>query len=224
MRSVSLFALRTDFAQPILQRSLPISPARLADLARIRNPHAQNRSVGGELLLCWAVRQLRPQNVPIPPRRSMLPQGKPYFAENPGFHFSLSHSGCWAVLAVSDVPVGVDVERCGASRPHLVRRYFHPEEQAFFFSLPAHEQAQAFYQLWVLKESAVKALGTGMHLPFHTFAVLPDAPPQATGLPVQAALLLPDFCDPAYLLGVCALDTQEISAACRTLTLEEVLR
>ena len=37
-------------------------------------------------------------------------KGKPYVAGVP-FHFSLSHSGDYAVCAISDTPVGVDVEK-----------------------------------------------------------------------------------------------------------------
>ena len=36
--------------------------------------------------------------------------GKPYIKNNP-FYFSLSHSGDYAVCAISDTPIGVDIEQ-----------------------------------------------------------------------------------------------------------------
>lgn len=201
MQKISLFAARIAPIDP--NAALPIAPERLRQLEQIGHPEARLRSLTAELLLCHAVRTLRPAGIPIPPVRQTAAQGKPYFPENPAFQFSISHADSWAVLAVSDVPLGVDLERRGPAKPQVVRRYFHPDEQKLFFSLSEARQTDAFYALWVLKESAVKALGTGMHLPFRTFAVSLE-PLRLSGFPCGAQLALPEFCDPAYRLGLCA--------------------
>jgi 4'-phosphopantetheinyl transferase len=119
--------------------------------------------------------------------------GKPRLAERPSVHFSLSHSGDQAVLAVSEQrEIGIDIERV---RPldhlDLARRYFHPNEAAAIESVRSTEQQLlAFFRIWTLKESVVKAVGKGLSLPLDTFEVsiatspptmvlAPDGAPQA---------------------------------------------
>lgn len=107
--------------------------------------------------------------------------GKPRLADRPSVHFSLSHSGDRAVLAVSERhEMGIDIERV---RPldhlDLARRYFHPNEVAAIEGVrPTEEQLLAFFRIWTLKESVVKAVGKGLSLPLDTFEVsIAPSPP-----------------------------------------------
>ena len=119
--------------------------------------------------------------------------GKPRLADRPSVHFSLSHSGDRAVLAVSERhEMGIDIERV---RPldhlDLARRYFHPNEVAAIEGVrPTEEQLLAFFRTWTLKEAIVKAIGRGLSIPLDTFEVqiapspptmvlAPDGVPQA---------------------------------------------
>lgn len=221
MKQVSIFALKTE---GVLQApAYPIAPARLFQLQRMPNPEARARSLAAELLLCWSVRHFRPLHVPSPPLRSYLPQGKPFFAENPAFAFSMSHSQDWAVLAVCDVPIGIDLEVKRQNRPHVVARYFHEQEKQDFFALPETRQAGAFYELWTLKESVVKATGAGMHLPFSQFAVSLSPVPRVAGLESPFSLFLAPFLE-NYCLGGCVQTEEPVSSTLRILSLEEALR
>ena len=83
------------------------------------------------------------------------PRGKPYAENAP--HFNLSHSGDWLLCAVSDAPVGVDIEAPREVSPALIRRTCTPEEQAFLADHPG-----CFLQLWTAKEAYLKYLGTGI--------------------------------------------------------------
>ncbi len=100
--------------------------------------------------------------------------GKPRLADHPSTHFSLSHSGDLAVLAVSDQrEIGIDIERV---RPlehlDLARRYFHPGEVAAIEAVTAPDaQLLAFFRVWTLKEAVVKAIGKGLSIPLDTFEV-----------------------------------------------------
>jgi 4'-phosphopantetheinyl transferase len=89
--------------------------------------------------------------------------GRPVLAED-GPQFSLSHSGDLALLAVSGVEVGIDVERIGLDRAGLddVLAAVHPDERACIAALPDAWRARAFAQCWVRKEAYLKALGTGL--------------------------------------------------------------
>ena len=92
------------------------------------------------------------------------PEGKPRLAGLPGIHFNLSHSGAWVLCAVHDGPVGVDVEEVRPRDPLTAGSVMTPEELRRFRSLPAPAATAYFYRLWTLKESLLKAMGTGLGL------------------------------------------------------------
>ena len=83
-------------------------------------------------------------------------KGKPFFAQG-GVHFNLSHSGHYAVCAVSDKPVGVDIETVRVFSESLVRHVFDSGERAF-----AQGSDERFTQLWTIKESVMKFFGQGV--------------------------------------------------------------
>lgn len=98
------------------------------------------------------------------------PWGKPFLKDREDIHFSLSHSGHWAVCAISDAAVGVDVElpRCTME---LAKRHFHPDEIEQLSTLDEAARADALNRLWTAKESFLKMLGKGLTLPLNSFAV-----------------------------------------------------
>ena len=98
--------------------------------------------------------------------------GKPYFPDAPSVQFNLSHSGSVVMAAVSDREVGCDVERIGEAPPGLAKRFFHPNEYAAVLSCQTDaERIETFYRLWTLKESYLKATGTGMSVPLGSFEI-----------------------------------------------------
>ena len=115
-------------------------------------------SLEARLLLCDALKR---RGAAFPAIISRDPLGKPRL-ENSDMFFSLSHSGDYACCAVSDAPVGVDIQRVGADRSKVAGRVFSESENAFLAALPDGVRADAFYRLWVLKESLVKATGKGV--------------------------------------------------------------
>ena len=94
------------------------------------------------------------------PETALGPQGKPFFPSHPALHFNLSHSGPYAFCALSDVPVGVDVERLRPRRAALAKRALSEEESAWYVS--RGRRWEDFYTLWTCKEARVKCLGTGL--------------------------------------------------------------
>lgn len=86
--------------------------------------------------------------------------GKPLLE---GVHFNVSHSRNLVVCAVSDIPVGCDVERIKQAPLHLEKKYFHPEEISFRDELsPDDSPDKAFFRLWCAKESYLKMTGEGL--------------------------------------------------------------
>lgn len=101
--------------------------------------------------------------------------GKPCLKNTPDFQFNLSHSGQWVVCVVSNVPVGIDIEEIKPIDLKIAIRFFAKEELKDLFSLVEPERLPYFYDLWTLKESYIKALGKGLSVPLHTFALKKDS-------------------------------------------------
>ena len=174
-----------------------LSQYRQEKLARTRNPKAYALSLGVELLLLAALREL---NGPMPPLEiSRGEGGKPRIAGGP--EFSLSHSGEQVLCALSDEAVGADIQQLRPYNPALVRRFFTAEEGAWLEE--QRERDLAFSLLWSLKESYVKFLGSGIaetHLDSFTVRVLPDGRVRIDGSSVK---LWYSVCD-GYVMAVCS--------------------
>ena len=93
--------------------------------------------------LCWGWDSLPPVE--------HSPRGKPLFAGREDRWFSLSHSGSLALCALSDRPVGVDVELVRPRRPGLPAYVLSDAELAAFDG-----SWEDFYRRWTLKESWCK--------------------------------------------------------------------
>lgn len=112
-------------------------------------------------------------------RLERSPRGKPYLAaplqvgsdSDQSWSFNLSHQGDFAVLAAElGMQVGVDVMKTtmpgSSSVPEFFRimtRQFTEYEWSIIQSAGSeHQQLAAFYRHWALKESFIKAMGTGL--------------------------------------------------------------
>jgi len=92
-----------------LERALrEISPERRAYANRYHNELDRRLSVAVYLLLKDGLR--REYGLKGNPRLGIGPSGKPFLVEHPEIHFSFSHCPKAAACALSDRPVGVDVE------------------------------------------------------------------------------------------------------------------
>ena len=86
--------------------------------------------------------------------------GKPRTTD--GRCFNLSHSGDWAILALSDHEIGCDIElfhRVDALR--LGKTVFTERELDLIRQSP--DRLGVFYRLWTRKEALLKCIGDGFH-------------------------------------------------------------
>jgi phosphopantetheinyl transferase len=74
----------------------------------------------------------------------------------PDFFFSLSHTGGAVCVAVSQAPVGVDIERVRSVSPRLYRRCLTERELSHLDGLTDGERNDLFLEAWVKKESLFK--------------------------------------------------------------------
>ena len=93
-------------------------------------------------------------------------QGKPELSKRfpRTLFFNLSHSGCWALLALSAAAeVGVDVEFVDPQldyRP-LAAQFFSAAEKLHLQQFSRARQRRGFYRLWTGKEAFLKMSGCG---------------------------------------------------------------
>ena len=93
--------------------------------------------------------------------------GRPYLCDLPDFWFSFSScrfgfAGAWS----STHGIGVDVEdeTRNVEAAELARKFFSPAEAHVVEAADGLKRQQTFFQLWSLKEAALKSIGEG--LPF----------------------------------------------------------
>lgn len=84
-------------------------------------------------------------------------------------HLSLSHSGAVTVLAVSDAPVGVDLEHIADVRESVARRFFPESFRQELDAAPDDAKAETFFRLWTRLEAALKLDGRGLTAPRSEF-------------------------------------------------------
>ncbi len=143
-----------DLSEAVLPESVGalLPPWRRERWERLRHAPARRASLGAGLLYAWAmVRRGVPADAPV----TLLPAGKPVLAGREDVYFSLSHSGPYALCAVSGRPVGADVQAPRTVKPTVARR-FHPAEQAWLAEQADWEES--FFRLWTRKEAWVKAM------------------------------------------------------------------
>lgn len=90
--------------------------------------------------------------------------GKPFLKGGEVF-FNVSHSGAYIAIAVSEKPVGVDIEGMRTIRDGMYRKVVQPQEQ----ELIGAARERDFLRLWTLKESFVKAEGKGLRIPMKEY-------------------------------------------------------
>ncbi len=93
-----------------------------------------------------------------------------------------------AAIALSHVPVGVDLE----PENDIVDIPFdilHPKEARALRQIPASERCRTFLQLWTAKEAFVKTLGSGFSIAPDHFALQVQCKHQLTSLAEHTAEL-----------------------------------
>ena len=96
--------------------------------------------------------------------------GKPYIKNCDDIHFNISHSGDYAVCAISDCEVGIDIQKIEKPNLQVAKRFFAKNEYEYIANQPDEKsKSDAFYRIWTLKESFVKAIGVGTNLSFDSF-------------------------------------------------------
>lgn len=129
--------------------------------ARYRRPEDQLRFSGTRGML----RVLLARYTQQPADRIEFVAGvnrKPALKAPAGWHFNVSHSGNWLLIAIGKPRVGVDLEWANPdfSFRDVLPTSFSPHEQEHIEACP--DACLCFYRLWTRKEALVKATAKGM--------------------------------------------------------------
>ena len=102
----------------------------------------------------------REYGVVCPPVFDFGSHGKPVLRDDPGLHFSLSHSGNAVLCALDCHPVGADIEMIRRKNLAYLLSVFSDPEQASIARADSPETC--FTRLWTRKESYLKLTGEGL--------------------------------------------------------------
>lgn len=99
--------------------------------------------------------------------------GKPSIKEYTDIYFNVSHSGDFAVAAFAEKETGCDIEKTEKNTDlKTAEMFFCPSECEYINSFDDKDgKINAFYRLWVLKESFIKATGCGLSVPLDSFRI-----------------------------------------------------
>ena len=105
------------------------------------------------------------------------PGRKPCFPAYPDFCYNISHSAGVAVCAVSDHPVGIDLQMIPENPRNAMRiakRFFSGEEQDALSALSDRGEQEAlcclFCRYWTARESYIKLTGKGLTESFSSYS------------------------------------------------------
>ncbi|WP_255289278.1 4'-phosphopantetheinyl transferase family protein [Bacillus cereus] len=134
--------------------------------------------------------------------------GKPFFSEINDFHFNLSHSGNWITCIVDNDIVGIDIEKVfSLDFLSISEGFFSKEEYQDFLLICPKDRQNYFFDLWTLKESYLKALGTGLNVPLNSFSIKKKSDRDISIIKsntVQKFFFRQYFVQEGYKLSVCA--------------------
>lgn len=148
-----------------------VSEERREKIQKFKNPMTARLSLGAGVLLKLALDESG-----LGDKMDQIEtgaHGKPYL-KHAEFHFSLSHSGHYAICAFSSAPIGADLQQIKETLPKRTTRILSDSEKEYLENLTDIERVQAFYRLWARKESLIKWDGRGLHLPIVQLSFVQD--------------------------------------------------
>lgn len=154
-------AVKTQEGSDDLYKKFTLSRSYLDTVYAVRNQKSLQQSLAGirALLLLLESMGVAPESVKLERNE----RGKPIIAES-DMEFNISHSGELAVCALSNTPVGIDIEKVRYIRnaDELANRFFGEEERKAFGRAESEEKEKRFFEIWTKKEAYLKLLGCGI--------------------------------------------------------------
>ena len=96
--------------------------------------------------------------------------GKPLLENNRDYRFNISHTHNMIAVAISNNPVGVDVEKIRESDHRIEKRFFAEHELKYIYKSQDNTN-ERFFEIWTKKEAYIKYTGKGLSVPLYSFDV-----------------------------------------------------
>ena len=155
------------------QKWLDAEEQQRADRFRVATSRNQNIVGRGMARRLLSDNLVDPRSI----RFAVEPHGKPFVSEPDWAKqpFNIAHTDGLVLCGIGSdrhCLIGVDVEKLGrATDTDLADRYFSRPEADHLRKISDLDQRQnVFLKIWTLKESFIKAIGTGLHTPLADFA------------------------------------------------------
>jgi 4'-phosphopantetheinyl transferase len=166
-----VWLLTLNLSMPLSKRDLALlSEGERLHVVRLRRHEDRVRSVATHA----ALRRILSSRIGVPPdklRFTVNDYGKPCLFRHFGLEFNISHSGCFALIALSSSgQVGVDIEYRGRE---IDVEKMSPYVYSLLERQSGLEATGGFFDHWVAKESVLKALGLGISEHLQTVSILP---------------------------------------------------
>lgn len=148
-----------------------ISEERKKKIEALKNPAAARLSLGAGILL-----QIALEKGGYGGQKEKIKEGEhgKLYLPDTDFHFSLSHSGEYAVCAYGNHPIGVDLQKVKDHMPKHLKKILTEKETSFLDGLDEQEKREVFYRIWAKKESIIKWDGRGLRIPLEKFSVVEE--------------------------------------------------
>jgi 4'-phosphopantetheinyl transferase len=145
----------------VLGQKKLLEESELQKLSRIIRQEDKNIFLTSQVMkkiICGQYLKYPPEEVSF----AYTENNKPFVSDKADFHFNISHSGNWLVLIFSRNPCGVDVEKIQPdfNFDGVMKLTYHPDEIGYVQWSP--DQHKAFFRIWAIKESFLKATGVGL--------------------------------------------------------------
>lgn len=129
--------------------------------------------------------------------------GKPEFKKSK-VKFNLSHSGKFAIIAVSDRNIGIDIQKIKEDKHRVAERNFTPAECDYINKARTDEaRCQRFSEIWTMKEAYLKNIGLGLRKPLNSFEIdMKDGKARVKGL--KEYNFIQFKMDQMYMVSICS--------------------
>lgn len=163
MMVIDIFDDMAQVTEEEIQRLLPlVSDERRAEALRYKHLFGQYACLKSYVMLRNLLEQ---QGLSHPFLFDHNEHGKPFLKDHPEVHFNLSHCKNGIAVAVSNQPVGIDIESYHLAGDGLLRYTMNEEEQRIINE--SDDPVRTFTEYWTKKEAVFKLRGTGITRDLH---------------------------------------------------------